>query len=294
MMKLGKLGVWGLFNELTAAEYAALAQRVERWGYGALWLPEALGRDLLVASSWLLANTTKLQVATGIAVTYARDSLAALNAQYGLAEQSGGRFLLGLGVSHGPFVEAVRGHKYEKPVPAMRAYLDGMKQAQYHGAPPPERPATVIAALGPKMLELAASDADGAHTYNVSPDHTARAREILGPGKLLCAEQKVVLETDPAKARAIGRRVLGYSLDLPNYRAHFLRQGFAETDLENGGSDRLVDSIIAWGDEAAIRARIEMHWTAGADHVCIQALPREGMAFTPDCEAVLELLAPAP
>jgi probable F420-dependent oxidoreductase len=292
-MMIGKLGVWALAHELSAPDAAALAQRTEGWGYGTLWIPEAFGREPLVGASWLLANTTKLQVATGIANIYARDALAALNAQYGLAEQSGGRFLLGLGVSHRPLVEDLRGHRYEKPIAAMRAYLEAMAQARYPGPPPPERPRTVIAALGPRMLELAATLADGAHPYNVTPEHTAWAREILGPGKLLCPEQMVLLETDPSKAREIGRRMLGHSVALANYRASFLRQGFSEQDLEGGGSDSLIDAIVAWGDEDAIRRRIQQHWDAGADHVCIQSLPRAGMRPTRADERIFELLAPA-
>jgi probable F420-dependent oxidoreductase len=288
----GKLGIWGLFSHLSADAFAALARTTEDWGYGTLWLPEAFGRDLLVASSWALASTKRLRVATGIANIYARDSVAAVNAQYGLAEQSNGRFLLGLGVSHQAFVEQVRGHAYRKPLAAMRTYLQAMARAQYMGVPPAQRPKTVLAALGPQMLRLAAELADGAHTYNVNPDHTAQARAILGPQKLLCAEQKVLLETDPSTARSIGREVLSYSLPLPNYRNSFLRMGFGENDLQDGGSDELIDSIIAWGDEDAIRARIQEHWDAGADHVCIQSLPREGMALRSEDQKIFELLAP--
>lgn len=290
---LGKLGIWGLFSHLSADAFAALARTAEEWGYGTLWLPEAFGRDLLVASSFALASSRRLCIATGIANIYARDAVAAVNAQYGLAEQSNGRFLLGLGVSHQAFVEQVRGHSYQKPLPAMRSYLQAMAQVQYMGVAPAAKPKTVLAALGPHMLELAAELADGAHTYNVTPDHTARARAILGPQKLLCPEQKVLLETDPATARSIGRAVLSYSLPLPNYRNNFLRMGFSEDDLAAGGSDKLVDSIIAWGDEDAIRARIQQHWDAGADHVCIQSLAREGMASSPKDQKIFDLLAPA-
>ena len=292
-MKIGKLGVWALTNEFTAPAAAAFARRVEAWGYDTLWTPEAIGRCALVGSGWMLANTTRLQLATGIANVYARDAYAALNAQYGLAEQSGGRFLLGLGVSHAPLVEGLRGHVMQKPIPTMKAYLVAMAAHDYRSPPPPEKPKTVLAALGPKMLELAASHADGAHPYNVSPVHTAMAREILGPGKWLCPEQKVVLETDPAKARAIGRRTLGFSLHLPNYRNNFLRMGFTEDDLAGNGSDRWVDALVAWGDEGAIRRRIQDHIDAGADHVCIQSLARgESLGLTAEDERIFELLAP--
>ncbi len=292
-MQVNQLGVWALVNQFGAADCAAFARRVEQWGYVTLWLPEALGRDPMVSSAWILANTSTLQVATGIANIYARDALAALNSQYGLAEQSGGRFLLGLGVSHAPLVEGFRGHRYGKPLAAMRSYLEAMAAAEYASPPPATEPPTVLAALGPKMLQLAGELADGAHPYNVTPEHTARAREILGPGKLLCPEQKVLLETDPATARAIARRTIVHSLYLPNYRNSFLRMGFSEADLAGEGSDRLIDGLVAWGDEDAIRHRIRQHLDAGADQVCIQVLAREGMTLCPEDEKILELLAPA-
>jgi probable F420-dependent oxidoreductase len=291
-MKLGKLAVWARFDTFDARNGAAFAQRVERWGYDAIWIPEAFGRDPLIGASWILANTTMLKVATGVANIYARDSLATVNAQYALAEQSEDRFLLGLGVSHIPLVEGVRGHKYQIPTAAMTAYLESMKTVTYGGPPPTGTPKTVIAALGPRMLEVAAKHADGAHPYNVTPEHTAEARRILGANKLLCPEQKVLFETDPATARGIGRGFLDGYLRLPNYRNNFLRMGFTEQDMENGGSNRLVDGIIAWGDEDQIRARIQAHWDAGADQVCIQSVPRDGHPLARQDERIFELLAP--
>lgn len=291
-MNIGRLGVWSLVNFMSAAESAAFARRVEGWGYGALWVPEVTARDPLVTCAWLLANTTRLNLATGVVSVYSRDPYVAVNSQYALAEQSGGRFLLGLGVSHGPFVEGALGHTYEKPAVKMRRYLESMPKMRYLGPPPAEKPKTVIGALGPRMLEVAAALADGAHPYNVSPEHTARARGALGPGKLLCPEQMVLLEQDPATARAIGRKALALSFSLPNYRNSYLRMGFATQDLENGGSDRLIDTIVAWGDEDAIRGRIQQHWDAGADHVCIQPLRRDGVKLAEGDLRVLELLAP--
>jgi probable F420-dependent oxidoreductase len=161
----------------------------------------------------------------------------------------------------------------------MGAYLDAMDQAPYRAVPPPSKPIRVLAALRPKMLELAARRADGAHPYNVNPEHTARARKILGPGPYLCPEQAVVLETDPAKARKIGRDSLEIYLKLPNYANNLLWLGFTEDDLRNGGSDRLVDSLIAWGDLNAIRNRIREHHAAGADHVCVQVIPSDPQAL---------------
>jgi probable F420-dependent oxidoreductase len=160
------------------------------------------------------------------------------------------------------------------------------------GPPPAEKPKTVIAALGPKMLEVAAQLTDGAHPYNVTPEHTAQARAILGPGKLLCPEQMVLLEKDASIARAIGRRTLGRYFQLPNYRNNLLRLGFGESDFDGNGSDRLIDALVAWGSEDAIRKRIQQHWDAGADHVCIQSIPKEGMFPRPSDEKILELLAP--
>jgi probable F420-dependent oxidoreductase len=288
-MKLGKLGVWNAMDAMSAADGAAFAKRVEAWGYSALWLPESRGRNVLVHSSWLLANTTRLILAPGIANIYARDPMAMANGQRALAEQSGGRFLLGVGVSHAPSVEGLRGHVYGKPVATMRAYLTAMAAAQYAAPDPPEKPLTVVAALGPRMLELSASAADGAHPYNVPPDHTAEARRIMGPGKLLCPEVWVCLENDAARARAAARQALAPYMRLDNYVNNWRRLGFGD-DLAGGGSDRLVDANVAWGDEAAIRKRIQEHWDAGADHVCIQTIRPDG-ARLPD-ERLLALLAP--
>ncbi len=290
-MKLGKLGVWVSMDRMTAAACAAFAKRVEAWGYGALWMPESRGRDALVLSSWLLANTQKLIVATGIANIYARDPMAMANGQRTLAEQSGGRFLLGVGVSHRPMVEGLRGHTYGKPVATMRAYLKAMRDAPYQAAPPAETPPTVVAALGPRMMALSGELADGAHPYNSIPAHTAEARKILGPGKLLCPELWVLRETDRATARRAAREALSHYLLLENYVNAWRGQGFGDADLAGGGSDRFIDAIVAWGDEAAIRTRIQQHWDAGADHVCIQPIGPQGSRQID--EAVLDLLAPA-
>lgn len=271
-MKLGKLGVWAIFDTLTATEGAAYAKRIEQWGYSTLWLPEGLGRDAIQQSGWLLANTSALNVATGIANVYARDPMLMRADQLGLNELSGGRFLLGIGVSHAPMVVDFRGHDYGKPVETMRRYLAAMKAAPYYAPAPAAPPKTILAALGPQMLALARDEADGAHPYNVTPAHTAAARKILGPGKLLLVEQMVLLETDPARAREVARKTLIHYLNLPNYANNWRRMGYTQDEIANGGSDRLIDDTVVWGDEAAIIQRIEQHWEAGADHVCIQAL----------------------
>jgi probable F420-dependent oxidoreductase len=289
-MNLGKLGVWASLDGLTAAEALAFARRTEARGFNVLWTPESRGRNVLVHAAWLLAGTSRLIIATGIANIYARDAMAMANAQRGLNEQSGNRFLLGVGVSHKPLVSDMRGHAYGKPVATMRSYLDAMRAAPYAAPPPSERPLTVIAALGPKMLALAAELADGAHPYCVTPEHTAAARRILGPGKLLCPEVMVLLETDPARARAAARTALSYYAQMENYANNWRRLGFTEDDL--AGSDRFVDANIAWGDETAIRKRLQLFWDAGADHVCIQAIHPSGSRTTID-ERIFDLLAPA-
>jgi probable F420-dependent oxidoreductase len=289
-METGKLGVWYFLDGLPAPAAADAAKRIESLGYGTLWIPETVGRHPFVHASWLLANTEKLNVATGIANIYHREPGVTLAAQNALNEQSGGRFLLGLGVSHKPLVEGVRGLAYGPPVATMRKYLAGMASAPYQGIPPTETPTTVIAALGPKMLELAREATDGAHPYFVSPDHTAMAREILGPDKLLCVEQKIVLETDPAKARDLARPVASIYTGLPNYRNNWLRMGLTEADFENGGSDRFIDATFAWGDLKAIQARVQAHFDAGATHVCVQPVNPNGQFGDLHWEA-LEALA---
>jgi probable F420-dependent oxidoreductase len=287
-MRLTNLGVWAATDGFSAAEAATFAKRVEAWGYGALWTPEAVGREVFSASAWLLANTTRLIVASGIANIYARDSFATAAAQKGLNEQSGDRFLLGLGVSHIPLVKDMRQHEYGKPVATMRAYLEGMAVAPYKSVAPQSPPQTVLAALGPKMLELAGERADGAHPYNVPPEHTREARDIIGTNKLLCVEQAAILETDGSQARALARQFLEIYMGLPNYVNNWRRLGFSDPDFAGGGSDRLIDAVVAWGDEKAIRKRIDEHWQAGADHVCVQAIGARGR---PD-ERLLSVLAP--
>ncbi len=275
-MELGKLGVWYFFDGTPAAAAAEAAKRIESLGYAALWIPETVGRNPFVHASWLLANTQKLIIATGIANIYHREPGVTMAAQKTLAEQSGNRFLLGLGVSHKPLVEGVRGLEYGAPVPTMRSYLEKMAASPYTAVPPSEEPPTVIAALGPQMLKLARDKCTGAHPYFVSPAHTAMARAALGPNKWLCVEQKVILESDPEKARALARPVAGIYLGLPNYRNNWLRMGMTEADLENGGSDRFIDATFAWGTAEAIKARLDEHFAAGADHVCIQPVNPNG------------------
>jgi probable F420-dependent oxidoreductase len=269
----GAIGIWtaGL-DAFPAAQAQEAAAELEALGFGALWFGEALGRESLTNAGLLLAGTKRIVIATGITNIYGRDPVTTAAAQKTLAEAYPNRFLLGLGVSHIPLVEKLRGHSYDKPIPTMRAYLDAMDQAPYQAVPPPSKPPRVLAALGPKMLQLSAERADGAHPYNTTPKHTAQARELLGTGPYLCPEQAVILETDPTKAREIARKFLAIYLTLPNYTNNWLRLGFAESDFSNGGSDRLIDAVIAWGDLKTVMNRIHEHHSAGADHVCLQVL----------------------
>jgi probable F420-dependent oxidoreductase len=290
--RLGRLGVWTFFEMLPAPKAAQLAQQVEALGYSALWFPEAVGRDPFSLISYLAAQTKRLVFATGIANIYARDAVTMRAIQETVGELSGGRFVLGLGVSHAPMVAGLRGHAYGKPVATMRAYLEAMEKAPYFGPKPAEETPVVIAALRPNMLRLAAERCAGAHPYNVTPEHTARARELLGKGPTLATEQMVLRETDPAKARAIARKNLAVYLGLPNYMNNWRWLGFDDADFANGGSDRLIDAVVAWGDERAIEARIQAHFDAGADHVCIQPFRADGEPG-PDL-GLLEALAPRP
>jgi len=290
-MELGRLGIWTFLDLLPADEAAAFARRLEGFGYSALWIPEAVGRDPFAFLGYLAARTERLVLATGIANIYARDPMTMQAVRKTLAELSGGRFLLGLGVSHKELVTDLRQHEYQKPVPAMSAYLDAMQAALYTALQPAEDAPIVLAALRPAMLRLARAKARGAHPYFTTPEHTARAREILGPGAWLAPEQKVLLETNPATARGVARAAMQMYLALPNYQNNLKWLGFTDDDLAKGGSDRLVDAIVAWGDEAAIRRRIEAHHAAGADHVCIQPLRPDGTPG-PDLRAI-EALAPS-
>jgi probable F420-dependent oxidoreductase len=286
---IGSIGVWIRTDAMTARETAELARRVEALGYGAFWFPEILGRNAFVQAGWLLAATERLHVATGIANIFLREPYATATAQRALAEQSEGRFVLGLGISHAPFVEHVLARSYQSPVSALEHYLDGMEGISYD-APEPKAAPTVLAALGPRLLRLAAKRTVGSHSYLVPPEHTARAREILGSEPWLCVEQKVLLEREPSKARRVARNACAFYLGLSHYQKSMLRLGFGDADLANGGSDRLIDALVAWGDEKDLARRLREHRDAGATHVCIQPIDPEGSP-RPDSRA-LEALAP--
>jgi len=290
-LELGRLGVWGGADALGVDGSVEFARAVEAQGYAALWLPDALMLDPMVHAAHLLAKTQRLVIATGICNIYARDAQVSFCASRSLAAQSGGRFVLGLGVSHKSFVEEVRGHRYRAPIQAMRDYLDAMDRATYLGPESPAAPPVVLGALRPKMIALAGERTQGIHPYFTPPEHSARAREILGPDKWICVEQKVVFETEASRAREIGRSAIAVTLSLENYQANLRWLGYEDADFQAGGSDRLVDALIAWGDETAIEKRIQAHFDAGASHVCLHPLRSDG-GPGPD-PRILEALAPA-
>ncbi|MCW5738189.1 MAG: TIGR03620 family F420-dependent LLM class oxidoreductase [Enhydrobacter sp.] len=271
-MKLGRLGVWYSTDKLNGGQLAELTGIVEKNGYSALWYPESRGYESIALASHLLSKSEKLLIGSSIANIYARDAFTSRRAMVTLNDFHGGRFILGLGVSHIPMVEGLRGHRYDKPVATMRAYLETL----HKDLPADTEAPVVVAALGPKMLELSAQKSMGAVPYNVTPKHTAQAARILGPNKILAVEQKVTIETDPAKARALGRKELSRYMVLPNYRNNWLREGFSEADLADGGSDKFIDAMCLWGDAATIRKGLRAHFDAGATHVCLQPVHADG------------------
>ena len=268
-------GIWSpslRYGDPAAA--ADLAAELEGLGYSALWIPD-VGGDAFGSVENLLKATTTATVATGILNLWMHEpgETAAQHAR--LTSVHGRRFLVGIGVSHARLIDSAEAGRYRKPLASTREFLDGLDAAPTP-LPLGDR---VLAALGPKMLELAGERASGSHPYLVTPDHTNVARQALGPQKLVLPEQAVVLETDPDRARSIARRHLATYLALPNYSNNWKRFGFTDDDLADGGSDRLVDALVVWGDEAAIAARVQEHRDAGADHVCLQVLSEDVRAL---------------
>ena len=277
-MDLGRIGIWTYhLNYQPASKVREVAAELEELGYGTLWIGESVYREPLTHAGFLLSSTSRMVIATGIANIWARDPFTMTAAQLTLSEAYPDRFLLGLGVSHARLVGGIRGSHYHQPYTAMCRYLDGMDEADraYRAAKPAAPSPRVLAALGPRMLTLAAKRTRGAHPYLVTPEHTAKARSALGPDSWLLPEQAVVLEEDPDQARAIARRHVARYLDLPNYTNNWRRLGFTESDLVGQGSNRLVDALVAWGDIEAVTRRLKEHLDAGADHVCIQAFDAE-------------------
>lgn len=288
--QLGRVGVW--FGGLGGAPWDAAreaARRVEDLGYGALWLSETpAAREPFALAGALLGATERIPLATGIASIWARDALAARNAALSLGESFPGRFALGLGVSHAPAVQ-VRGQVYDKPLTAMRTYLEALDAVDWMGPPLDVPVPLVLAALRPKMLELSGTATTGAHPYFTPVEHTRIARSTLGPGPLLAPEVSIALESDPGAARARARSFMKLYLSLPNYTNNLRDLGWGDDDLGDGGSDALVDAIVGWGDVDAVAARVRAHLDAGADHVCVQVVGTDVAGAVSELEA----LAPA-
>jgi probable F420-dependent oxidoreductase len=274
-MELGRVGIWGRqLREADPGEIGEATVELEELGYGALWVPGGMepNRQVFDDVDRLLRATRRTPVATGIVNTWLHEP-DALTAEYQTLEAAHrGRFLLGVGISHRPLMDRVEAGRYDRPLAAMQRYLDGL-DAQPSPVPPERR---AIAALGPKMLAVSRDRTAGTHPYIVPPAHTRFARSILGPEPLLAPGVPVVLETDPHTARTLARSFLHnpYSR-LPNYSNAWLRHGFTEADLADGGSDALVDGLVLWGDEATVADGVRAHHDAGADHVCLHVIDED-------------------
>lgn len=275
-MELGRIGIWSVQLRDVRQGVREAAAELEELGYGALWIPN--GPAMFERAGELLDATSRVVVATGIASIWTHPAAAAAAAHRKLTEAHPGRFLLGLGVSHEQLVDKDQPGRYSRPRARMEEYLSALDSGP-NPVPPAKR---VLAALGPRMLALARDRSAGAHPYLVTVEHTQLARDVLGPQRLLAPEQAVVLETDPVRARAIGRQHLSRYLQMPNYTKNWLRLGFTADDLAGGGSDRLVDGLVAWGTAEAIRNRIADHHLAGADHVCMQVVTEDDAALPRD------------
>jgi probable F420-dependent oxidoreductase len=287
---LGPIGIIHNLDFLTGAEATRFARAAEDLGYGALWLGElVVGRDPFALAAHLLGNTSKIIIGTTAANIWKRDALSMIGAARTLAELYGDRFVLGVGVSHQFLLKRYR-LNHQKPFSFMRQYLATMKAARYLGPAPAKEPPIVLAALFPKMIALANAEAQGVFPNLATPEHTARVRALMAPDKWVCVTQVFVLETDPAKARQAGRTLLNDYMRFENYARNLKSLGLEDSDFADGFSDRLVDTVVVWGDEARIRERIAAHHAAGANHVGIQALRVDGDPG-PDYRA-LKALAP--
>jgi probable F420-dependent oxidoreductase len=285
-MQPGRLGVWYSPDKLGGPkEIATFVKTVERLGFSTLWYPESRGYESFSVAGYMLSQTNTLNIGSSIASIYARDAFTSRRGLLSLNTLYGNRFILGLGVSHPPMVEGLRGHVYEKPVPAMRAYLNGIMKGEAESADWP----ICLAALGPLMLKLSAEMTRGAVPYNTIPEHTARAARILGPNKWLAVEQKVVIESDPTRARAVARAELARYLTLDNYRNAWLGMGFTEADLADGGSNWFIDQVVVWGSAAKVKQGLQAQFAAGATHVAIQ--PVHAVGDTEARDAMLTALA---
>ncbi len=271
-LNLGRVGLWAFDFDLQPMKTAQSAvARIEEMGFGTVWVPEAVGREPFASTSLLLSATQNLILATGIASLHARTAMTMQAGWKTVTEAFPERFVLGIGVSHQPMVEGVHGNSYDKPYSKMVQYLDAMDRGMYFASQPSTQPRRMLAALGPKMLKLAAERTMGAHPYFVPVEHTAVARQAIGADAMLAPETAVVFETDPVKARDIARQHMKTYLGLPNYTNNLKRLGWTQADID-GPTDALVDAIVGWGSTEQVVARIKAHLDAGANHVCVQVL----------------------
>jgi probable F420-dependent oxidoreductase len=264
-LNLGRIGIWSTAVRFSP-EGREAAGELEQMGFGTVWIPGGVDDGVIASLDTLLDATSSLKLATGIINIWKHEPAELAAWWHGQSPDRQARLFLGLGVSHGPLI----GDAWAKPVAKMTEFLDGLDAA---GMPSDK---LCLAALGPKMLELSASRTAGAHPYMVTTKHTAIAREAMGPDALLVPEQGVVLESDPAKAREIARGFVQHYARLPNYANNWRREGFSDAEIE-GLSDRLIDALIAWGDIETVSARLDEHFAAGADHVCVQVIGAGGM-----------------
>jgi probable F420-dependent oxidoreductase len=302
MTDLGRVGAWGHLDSLAIGEARAFARRVDEFGYGTLWVPETVGREPFALLGMLAGDVTRASLGTSIVSIWGHDAQTTRMAAQTLHEATGGRFVLGLGVSHAHLAGRLRGHAYERPLTRMREYLAAYRSAIYKGpmataADGRLEPPVILAALRERMLSLAAGEADGAFPYLITPERTAWTRHLLDhvasgvdrPRPLLAVTMPAVLDADPGAARAAARAYLAPYLRTPNYQASWAEQGFTAADWEKPGSDRLVDAMVAWGPPAELRESLEAFHEAGADHVAVIPLAPDG---TTEHLPVLEALAP--
>jgi len=290
-MKLGKLGVFAFTEIMGSKELSETVQRVEKCGYSSFWYPESRIYESMALGAYLLSQTEKLVIVSAIANIYARDAATSVMGHDTLNSLYGERFVLGLGVSYPPLVSDLRGHEFRKPVSTMRAYLDAMDQVWESLGNLPASKQVMLAALGPKMLELAGERSMGALPYNATPEHTSIARRHVGTTGLVCTEQKICLTEDIEEARAAARAALELYLPMEHYYNNWFRLGFDQSDLENGGSDRLMDALVMSGNAEQLQSKLQTHFDNGANQVVLQALKPNGQ-HGPDWSA-LEALAPA-
>ena len=288
-MDLSRPGAFCFLDSLPGHALGPFARKVEQLGYSVLWFAETMGRESFALAAYLLGQTERLVIASGIAVAYSREPVAAMNAGRALAELYPDRFILGLGVSNAAS-NARRGVRYERPLDFMRDYLGRMKDAPYTAPAPISDPPVVLGSFRPRMVELAVQATAGVLTYFTPVETTAEVQKVVPRGKWLCAEQAVLLESDATRARSVARAYMKRYLENAHYAALLRPLGFDDADLADGGSDRLVDAIVAWGSADALRARLAAHQAAGASHVCVLPLSLDG-TMAPD-ERVLEALAP--